>query len=79
MLSESVYNRKLGLAVFCPITNQVKGYPFEVLIPTGLAVTGVILVDQVKNLDWHARRTVYFCVLPDVTINAVRDRIRKLV
>jgi mRNA interferase MazF len=44
-LSPAAYNGKVGLGVFCPITNQVKGYPFEVLIPAGLAVSGVILSD----------------------------------
>ncbi len=54
-LSPSSYNRKVGLAIFCPITNQVKGYPFEVLIPKGLKTSGAILSDQVKSLDWKAR------------------------
>ena len=79
VLSEGFYNRQSGLAVFCPITNQVKGYPFEVLIPVGLAVKGVVLVDQVKSLDWPGRRAVYLCDMPDVTVEAVRERIRKLV
>ena len=79
VLSESFYNRQSGLAVFCPITNQVKGYPFEVLIPAGSSVTGVVLVDQVKSFDWPARRVVYHCDMPDVTVNEVRDRIRKLI
>ena len=51
VLSPAAYNGKVGLAILCPITNQIKGYPFEVLIPAGLAVTGVILADQVKSLD----------------------------
>jgi len=52
VLSPAAYNAKVGLALFCPITSQIKGYPFEVLLPADLPVAGVILADQVKNLDW---------------------------
>ena len=56
VISPSSYNRRVGLAACCPITSQVKGYPFEVLLPQGLGVEGAILSDQIKNLDWRARR-----------------------
>jgi mRNA interferase MazF len=56
VLSPSAYNRRTGLALCCPITGHVKGYPFEVEIPTGLPIEGVVLADQVKCLDWRARR-----------------------
>ena len=62
VLSPSAYNGKVGLAILCPITNQAKGYPFEVPIPTGLAVKGVILADQVKSLDWQSRNAQFICV-----------------
>jgi mRNA interferase MazF len=51
-----MYNAKSGLALACPITNQVKGYPFEVAVPAGVAATGVILADHLKSVDWKARR-----------------------
>ncbi|MGH2726492.1 MAG: type II toxin-antitoxin system PemK/MazF family toxin, partial [Actinomycetota bacterium] len=51
-----VYNRRVGLALFCPITSKVKGYPFEVEIPKGSKVAGAVLCDQIKSLDWRARR-----------------------
>jgi mRNA interferase MazF len=54
VLSPSAYNGKVGLAILCPITSQVKGYPFEVTI-RGERVDGVVLSDQVKNLDWRVR------------------------
>jgi mRNA interferase MazF len=69
------YDRKVGLAVLCPITNQIKGYPFEVVIPHGLKVTGAILADQVKNLDWKARDTKLICKLPS---SVTDDALRKL-
>ena len=56
VLSPAAYNAKVGLALVCPITSQVKGYPFEVAIPNDTTVAGVILADQVKSLDWRARR-----------------------
>ena len=58
LVSPAVYNGKVGLAILCPITTQVKGYPFEVWIPEGLPVTGAILSDQAKSLDWRARQEV---------------------
>src|SRR5437762_13948374 len=56
VLSPAAYNGRVGLALCCPITNQAKGYPFEVALPDGLAVSGVVLADQVKSLDWRAWR-----------------------
>jgi mRNA interferase MazF len=78
VLSPSSYNGKVGLAVFCPITSQVKGYPFEVIIPPGLSVTGAVLADQVKNLDWRARRADLIDRLPAVVVNDVLVKVRTL-
>lgn len=67
------YNKKVGLAILCPITNQIKGYPFEVKIPSGLQVTGAILSDQVKCLDWKVRKAEFICKLPSkVTIEVLK-------
>ncbi|OGL44051.1 MAG: mRNA-degrading endonuclease, partial [Candidatus Schekmanbacteria bacterium RBG_13_48_7] len=63
VLSPASYNSKTGLAIINPITNQIKGYPFEVAIPEGFAVSGVVLSDQVKSLDWCARNAEYICKL----------------
>jgi mRNA interferase MazF len=71
VLSPESYNGKVGLAILCPITNQIKGYPFEVLIPSGLPVAGAILSDQAKSLDWQARKAELICVLPARTISEV--------
>ena len=65
VVSPKDYNKKVGLAIFCPITNQIKGYPFEVALPTGLKVAGAVLSDQIKNLDWTVRNTFFICKLPD--------------
>ena len=68
ILSPGIYNGKIGLAILCPITKQIKGYPFEVLIPHGMVVGGAVLSDQVKSLDWRAREAELICKLPDSTI-----------
>jgi mRNA interferase MazF len=64
VVSPRSYNGKVGLGLFCPITSQTKGYPFEVAIPEGLPVSGVILADQVKSLDWRARQAEFAAHLP---------------
>ena len=56
VLSPSSYNRRSGLAIMCPITSRIKGYPFEVELPQGLGVSGAVLSDHVKSLDWRIRR-----------------------
>ena len=68
VLSPAAYNGKVGLAILCPITSQVKGYPFEVQIPKGLPLEGVILSDQIKSLDWKARKAEMICRLPRDTV-----------
>ena len=79
VLSPAAYNGKVGLAILCPITNQIKGYPFEVVLPSGLAVTGAILSDQVKSLDWRARNASFICALPPATIAEVLQKLSVLV
>jgi mRNA interferase MazF len=78
VLSPAAYNGRVGLAVFCPITNQRKGYPFEVVIPSGLRVTGVVLADQVKSLDWQARQAELICALPAETVAEVLAKLTTL-
>lgn len=79
VLSPSAYNAKAGLAVLCPITSQIKGYPFEVCIPGGLGVTGAVLADQVKNLDWRRRTAEFICPLPDAVILEVLQKLGTLI
>ncbi|MBF6649123.1 MULTISPECIES: endoribonuclease MazF [unclassified Methylobacter] len=56
VITPHAYNAKAGLALICPVTSQVKGYPFEVALPVGGRVGGVVLADQVRSLDWAARQ-----------------------
>lgn len=78
VLSPAAYNGKTELAILCPITNQIKGYPFEVMIPTGKAVSGAILADQVKSLDWRARTAELICILPEITVAEVLKKLATL-
>jgi len=75
VLSPQSYNNKVGLAILCPITSQPKGYPFEVLLPAGLPVAGAVLSDQVKSLDWRARRAELICTLPAETISEALQKL----
>jgi mRNA interferase MazF len=79
VVSPSTYNAKVGLMLACPITNQVKGYPFEVTIQSGLDVEGVILSDQIKSLDWAARKVEFICVLPNETVKEVLQKLSTLI
>lgn len=78
VLSPAAYNERVGLALLCPITSQVKGYPFEVALPAGLKVSGVVLADQVKSLDWRARDLAKICVIPDEQVAVVLSRLNTL-
>jgi mRNA interferase MazF len=78
VLSPRSYNSKTGLAILCPVTSQVKGYPFEVLLPEGFSVAGAILSDQVKSLDWRARNAELICTLPDETTSEVLEKLGTL-
>jgi mRNA interferase MazF len=78
VLSPAAYNGKVGLAILCPVISQVKGYPFEVLIPDGLTAKGAVLADEVKSLDWRARRAELMCSLPPGTVTEVLHKLSVL-
>ena len=79
VVSPEAYNRKTGLFLVCPITSKVKGYPFEVPLPSGLQVGGVILADQIKSLDWKARRAKFAAFTHDDVANEVAALILPLI
>ena len=78
VLSPRSYNGKVGLCLLCPITNKAKGYPFEVSIPAGLGVTGVVLSDQAKSLDWRVRNAEFIAQLPETVTNEVLKKLKSL-
>jgi len=79
VISPVDYNRKVGLALFCPVTSQSKGYPFEVSLPETGSVRGVVLADQVKSLDWRARGARRIEAAPSSVVEEVLARIEALV
>ena len=79
VISPRSYNRRVGLALFCPVTSQVKGYPFEVELPPGLEAKGAILSDQVKSLDWRVRKAKRVCTVPDEVLEETIARVLALV
>jgi mRNA interferase MazF len=74
-MSPRAYNEKTGLALFCPLTSQVKGYPFEVVLPAGLEAKGAVLADQLKSLDWRARRAKRLCVAPAPVVDEALGKV----
>jgi mRNA interferase MazF len=78
VLSPKIYNAKSGLALACPITNQAKGYPFEVTLPEGQGTTGVILADHLKSIDWKARRAEKIGNCRPEVMDEVRARLAPL-
>ena len=79
ILSPRAYNQKTGLALACPITSRVKGYPFEVPLPPAGDISGAILADHVKSLDWRERAAVYAASATDDVLSEVRERLRVLI
>lgn len=78
VVSPEAYNGKVGLALLCPVTSREKGYPFEVVIPEGLPVRGVVLSDQLKSLDWRSRRAEFICTLPESVTQEVLKKVEAL-
>jgi mRNA interferase MazF len=72
------YNERVGLALMCPVTSRVKGYPFEVALPEDLGISGVVLADQVKNLDWRVRQAEHACTAPRSVVAEVLGKLNAL-
>jgi mRNA interferase MazF len=78
VLSPRAYNAKVGLCLICPVTQQAKGYAFEVALPPGLPVQGVVLADHVRSADWQKRRSDPIANLPADVLDEVRAKLRPL-
>lgn len=78
VLTPSGYNAKTGLAIICPLTSRQKGYPFEVTVPEGGVLTGVILADHVRSIDWRSCRAGFAATLPTAVVSDVLARLSPL-
>lgn len=78
VLSPRIYNEKTGLALFCPVTSQIKKYPFEVPF-TAAKIKGVILSDQIRSLDWQARKVRFIEKMPVKKVKQVQKKILLLI
>ncbi|HNW16365.1 MAG TPA: endoribonuclease MazF [bacterium] len=78
VISHRIYNEKTGLALFCPVTTSIKGYPFEVKLPSIMKTTGVVLSDQIKSLDWIIRKAKFIEKVPRATLTEVITKFSKL-
>ncbi len=78
VLSPKIYNQKSGLALVCPVTSQIKGYPFEVPVPIESGIGGVVLADHLKSVDWKVRRATKIAQVPSVVLDEVLARLAPL-
>jgi mRNA interferase MazF len=78
VLSPRSYNAKVGLCLVCPVTQQSKGYVFEVALPRGLPVHGVVLADHVKSADWQERGSEHIATVPAEVLHEVRAKLKPL-
>lgn len=78
VLSPALYNRKSGLVLVCPITTKSKGYPFDVALPENLPIWGTVQADQLRNLDWKARKAAFIAQAPESVLTSVMDRLAPL-
>ena len=74
VLSPLVYNERSSLILVVPVTRQIKGYPFEVLLPEDLPVSGAVLADQLKSVDWRARKARFIDSLPEAVVKTILHR-----
>ena len=79
IISPLAYNRMASLALMCPITNSVKGLSFEVALTREMQTTGVVLVDQVKSLDWRSRKIKFIEKAPQSFMEEVLAKLEPLV
>ena len=78
IISPKIYNKKTNLALCCPITSNIKGYPFEVVVK-GKKIDGVILSDHLKNLDWKAREIKFIEKASTLVLTECIDKISTLI
>ena len=78
VVSPAKYNERAGLAIMCPIASHARGNPFEVELPAGLPVAGVVLADHLRSADWRARRAELACRVPPRVVSEVLAKLKPI-
>ncbi|TFG45958.1 MAG: mRNA-degrading endonuclease [Gemmatimonadales bacterium] len=78
VVSPALYNARSGLALMCAVGREAKGYPFEVALPDGLPVEGVVLADHLRSADWNARRAEIAGRVPASVVEDVLAKLKPL-
>jgi mRNA interferase MazF len=78
VLSPKAYNARVGLALLCPVTSRMKGYPFEVAVAGTGKIAGAVLADQIRSLDWRARKAEFAGRAAAETVEDVLAKLRTL-
>ncbi|HEX5005293.1 MAG TPA: type II toxin-antitoxin system PemK/MazF family toxin [Gemmatimonadales bacterium] len=78
VVSPALYNARSGLALMCAVGREAKGYPFEVALPAGLPVEGVVLADHLRSADWKARRAELAGRVPVAVVDEVLAKLKPL-
>ncbi len=78
VVSPQRYNQRSGLALMCAVSGRAKGYPFEVVLPEGVPLHGVVLADHLRSTDWQARSAEIICRVPTRVVADVLAKLKPL-
>jgi len=78
VVSPALYNERAGLALMCAVARQPKGYPFEVALPAGAPMEGVVLADHLRSADWRARKAEVAGKVPAAVVGEVLAKLKPL-
>ena len=78
ILSSRYFNLRSSVAYACPISSKVKGYQFQIALPPGLPVHGVVLCEHMRSLDWRVRKATYLGRMPDDVLLQIRGVVRTI-
>lgn len=79
VISPAPYNARVGMVLVCPVTSRAKGYPFEVVLPEGLGISGVVLADQLRSVHWRARNCTFAARAPMSAVELVLAKLAPLI
>ena len=78
VVSHNAFNQRMGFVFVCPISNTTRKNPFYVSIPMGEKVTGIIMADQLRSLDYKARKAAFISKCPEILLQEVLLRVEPI-